>query len=104
MSRVLVIVGLVTLSMINGVAGATTDQPTRLPVEVEIGGPLDTVVVIRGDHLWKISARHLGPDASNDQISPYWREVIAVNEPRLRSGDPDLIYPGEIVEMPAASD
>jgi nucleoid-associated protein YgaU len=104
MTRVLVIVGLVTLSMITGVAGASTDQPTRLPVDVEISAHPDTVVVVRGDHLWKISARHLGPDASNDRISPYWRRVIAVNEPRLRSGDPDLIYPGEVVEMPDVGD
>jgi hypothetical protein len=27
-----------------------------------------------------------------------------VNTPGLRSGDPDLIYPGEVIELPAASE
>jgi nucleoid-associated protein YgaU len=55
--------------------------------------------VAKGDHLWKISARHLDTDA-NHEIAPYWRQLIEVNTPHLRSGDPDLIYPGEVVELP----
>ena len=105
MGRVLAIVGLVALSMVTGVAGASPSDSVRLPVTVgaepdEGHGP-EVVTVVEGDHLWKISASHLGPKAPDSQIAPYWRDVVAVNTPNLRSGDPDLIYPGEVVEMPA---
>lgn len=104
MSRVLAIVGLVVALMATGVAFATPAEQIRHPVtasgEEPSGGEAGSVTVVKGDHLWKISARRLGDDASNREISPYWRQVVALNTPRLRSGDPDLIYPGEIVEVP----
>lgn len=111
MIRVLAIVILVGVLMATGVAGAAPAEQVRLPVsvtsssetdsspETDPGTKPDAVVVAKGDHLWKISARHLGTD-SNHEIAPYWREVIEVNTPQLRSGDPDLIYPGEVVELP----
>lgn len=105
MGRVLAIVGLVALSMVTGVAGASPTDQVRLPVTVgaepDEGSEPEVVTVVEGDHLWKISARQLGPKAPSEQIAPYWRDVVAVNTPNLRSGDPDLIYPGEVVEMPA---
>jgi len=105
MGRVLAIVGLVALSMVTGVAGASPADQVRLPVTMgsEPAGDhgADMVTVVEGDHLWKISARHLGPESDDERIAPYWRDVVAVNTPNLRSGDPDLIYPGEVVEMPA---
>ena len=66
--------------------------------------PDQSVVVAKGDHLWKISAIHLEsvlqrPVESAD-VSPYWRDVIDANIGTLRSGDPDLIYPGEVVVLP----
>lgn len=106
MSRVLLIIMAVGLFMATGVAGAdvtsqirhpaTGDDAPRMPSSGE-----EQVIVKKGDHLWKISADHLGPEASNRQIAPYWLEVVEVNTPGLRSGDPDLIYPGEVVELPA---
>jgi nucleoid-associated protein YgaU len=64
----------------------------------------ETVVVAKGDHLWKISERHLGARMNTkpptSAIGPYWRDVIDENVANLRSGDPDLIYPGEVIEMP----
>jgi nucleoid-associated protein YgaU len=106
MTRVFTIVALVGLFMATGVAGAETTTGVRHPITLE-PGPTDTpvthgsVVVEKGDHLWKISARHLGPGATGGEIAPYWREVIMVNTPHLRSGDPDLIFPGEVVRLPA---
>lgn len=114
MSRVLLIVGLVAAMMATGVATASIDQ-VRLPVTVNQEptdepaadtGPetgADSVVVVKGDHLWKISAQHVGAEAGNSEVAPYWREVVDVNTPQLRSGDPDLIYPGEVVELPAVN-
>jgi nucleoid-associated protein YgaU len=39
-----------------------------------------------------------------DEISPYWRVVIETNREGLRSGDPDLIYPGETVVLPPVNE
>ena len=67
----------------------------------------DKVTVVEGDHLWKISKRHLEGHMqrrpANSEISPYSRAVIDENMENLRSGDPDLIYPGEVIELPAAA-
>ena len=79
--------------------------PARLPVAIAGGDADHTVIVAKGDHLWKISGHHLqsvlGRQATNVEISPYWRRVIETNRTNLISGDPDLIYPGEVVTLPA---
>jgi hypothetical protein len=63
-----------------------------------------SVVVEPGDNLWVISARHLervtGTSVDGGTIVRYWRRVVDANRDRLRSGDPDLIYPGESVLLP----
>ena len=102
----MLIIALVGLFLTTGVAGADIAAQIRHPVATDDTGsppasPENSVVVERGDHLWRISARHLGPEAGNNDIAPYWREVVEANVPRLRSGDPDLIFPGEIVKLPA---
>jgi resuscitation-promoting factor RpfA len=64
-------------------------------------------VIAPGDHLWSIAARHLAAstrrsiaDLTPEDIAPYWRRVVEHNRLRLRSGDPDLVYPGEEIELP----
>jgi hypothetical protein len=60
----------------------------------------DRFVVVRaGDNLWTIAARSL-PDDTPD-IAPYWRRLIAANTATLRSHDPNVIYPGERIVLPA---
>jgi nucleoid-associated protein YgaU len=108
MGRVLFIIGLVGVLLAAGVAVASPADQIRLPVTMspppKPGAGPTSVVVERGDHLWKISESHLGPEATAAEVVPYWLEVIDVNTPGLRSGDPDLIYPGEVIELPAASE
>lgn len=105
MTRIVTIIALSGLLMFTGVAFANPAHEVRIPVTVDSGQRIPddpgTVVVEKGDHLWKISARHLDERASNGEIAPYWRRVVEVNTPQLRSGDPDLIYPGEVVQLPA---
>jgi nucleoid-associated protein YgaU len=105
MSRVLLIVSMAGILMATEVAGASPANQIRVPVTIDESSdspkPHDSVIVEKGDHLWKISARRLGEDAGDTEIAPYWRHVVEVNTPRLRSGDPDLIFPGEVVELPA---
>jgi len=62
-----------------------------------------SVTVQAGDNLWKIARRHLrslGEDPSNRRLATYWANVVDVNRSVLRSGNPDLIYPGETVLLP----
>jgi nucleoid-associated protein YgaU len=98
--------GVLTL-LVAGMARA--DEPgseVRLPISVPAEADVSQVVVRPGDHLWKISAQGLrsvlGRDPGDTEISPYWRRVIEVNRDGLRSGDPDLIYPGELITLPSA--
>jgi hypothetical protein len=66
-----------------------------------------TQQVVRGDNLWVIAREHLSQQRSdgagaptNREVAEYWQKVIDANRGRLRSGDPDLIYPGEEIILP----
>jgi hypothetical protein len=65
--------------------------------------PARAYVVQSGDNLWRI-ARVTLADADHRltdlDVARYWRAVIEANRSTLRSGDPSLIYPGEIVSLP----
>src|SRR5690606_22687107 len=54
-----------------------------------------TVQARPGDHLWKLSEQrlreHLERTPTDTEVAPYWRQVVEINRPTLRSGDPDLI-------------
>jgi nucleoid-associated protein YgaU len=66
-----------------------------------VGGSM--VTVQQGDNLWRIAERHLRSTDSKPsprEVATYWVEVVAANTPHLRSGNPDLIYPGETIELP----
>ena len=83
----------------------STVTPTPAPAHEPPALPASTIhVVVPGDHLWAISeaalARYLGRAPTDAEIDPYWRRMIAAN-PQFR--DPDLIHPGEIVNVPPPS-
>lgn len=59
------------------------------------------VVVHRGDTLWSIAARHLGPRASDAEIARAWPQWFDLNR-GLIGNDPDLILPGQILRVPDA--
>lgn len=86
--------------------GQSQDNPYS-PLQTPRSSPAGVTIVSvePGDHLWGISAEylaeHLERQALNKEIDPLWREVVATNRESLRSGDPDLIYPGELVVLPA---
>jgi hypothetical protein len=62
------------------------------------------VVVRAGDNLWLIARNALTRDGarrpSESEVAHYWRAVITANRSTLRSGDPSVIFPGEIVSLP----
>ncbi len=57
-----------------------------------------------GESLWTIAESRLagtfGRSPSDAETSPYWALVVAANRDTIRSGNPDLIYPGEIITCP----
>lgn len=59
------------------------------------------VVVHRGDSLWSIAARHLGPQPSDAEIARAWPRWFDLNRD-LIGDDPDLILPGQILRVPDA--
>lgn len=60
----------------------------------------DEVVVRRGENLWDIAARHLGPGASNAAIATEWPRWWRENHAVIGS-DPDLLIPGQLLRPPA---
>jgi hypothetical protein len=119
-------VAIATSSVVSGTGGiAMADASTPPPVEAPapddlyrpvpagepaayraIPGPQQHVIV-PGENLWTIAADHLSvtldlaPDAVPvDDLAAYWRQVIDANLPALASGDPDLVYPGEVILLP----
>src|SRR5258705_11038894 len=103
----------------------TTTMPPAPPTSVPPPGPVPPArvarprprriaatpehahVVRRGDNLWSISraeiVRTTGDAHPSDAvIATYWQRVIALNRATLRSGNPSVIFPGEIVALPTS--
>jgi len=59
-----------------------------------------TIVVVRGDTLWGIAARHLAPGATNAQIATAWPRWYAANVAVI-GPDPNLLLPGQELAVPA---
>lgn len=57
------------------------------------------VVVLRGDSLWSIAARHLGPAATTAEIDAEWHRWFAANR-QVIGVDADVIAPGQVLHPP----
>ena len=57
------------------------------------------VVVHRGDSLWSIAARHLGPGVSDGEVADAWPAWYAANR-EVIGPDPDLLLPGQVLRAP----
>lgn len=64
-----------------------------------VGDGEHVAVVHRGDSLWSIAARHLGPDASDAEIARAWPLWFEANRDRI-GDDPGLILPGQVLRAP----
>ena len=60
------------------------------------------VVVRRGDSLWRVAERALGPDASEREVAAAWPRWWAANREAV-GDDPDLITPGTRLQPPPAA-
>lgn len=57
------------------------------------------VVVHRGDSLWSIAARHLGPGATDSEVAAAWPRWYAANRDVV-GPDPDRLLPGQVLRAP----
>lgn len=86
--------------------------PTTVPAEELVEEPVEgpagagTHVVSAGENLWTIARGAVrtssNPAPHDREVHAYWVRLIAENLPSLRSGDPDLIHPGEVLRLPTA--
>ncbi|TCC28266.1 LysM peptidoglycan-binding domain-containing protein [Kribbella speibonae] len=75
----------------------TSGAPTRY-TELRAAVPV-RVVVRKGDSLWSIAARELGPSATAEAIAARWPDWYAANR-HVIGNDPDLILPGQVLRIP----
>jgi LysM repeat protein len=83
-----------TTALMTGVAHRDTGEPGDRSV--------NGYVVRRGDTLWDIAARHLGPSATAVDISRVWPTWYEANRSVIGS-DPGVIRPGELLSAPSGS-
>jgi len=83
-------------------APAPSWSPERSTPSANSGDRVVELVVHRGDSLWSIAARHLGPEATTSQIDAEWHRWFAAN--RLVIGnDPNAIRPGQVLSSPTSA-
>lgn len=88
-------------------------QPAPVvPAQVEAppSGPVrsnpDAWVVVAGESFWSISedvvAERLGRSGTDREVAAHWQRLIAANRERLADpANPDLLYPGQELVVPA---
>ncbi|MBP9115762.1 MAG: LysM peptidoglycan-binding domain-containing protein [Acidimicrobiia bacterium] len=88
----------------------TNDAPSKqdpAPTTTESTTTTDSTsyTVVSGDNFWNIAKVHveqnLGHSPTNAEVANYWVKLIDANRANIRSGDADLIFPGEVFSFPA---
>lgn len=79
-------------------APAPPPKAVSVPPPPVIASPR-TYVVRPGDNLWSIAQSQVAGHGGGD-VAQYWRALVAANRSTLRSKNPNLIFPGEIVALP----
>jgi len=74
-------------------------SPDRRALAANSAGGPGEIVVHRGDNLWSIAARHLGPTATTTEISAEWHRWFAANR-HVIGDDANLITPGQVLRPP----
>ena len=84
-----------------GQGGATRRGDALLTATRDVSGTAAEVVVVRGDTLWSVAARHLPPDATAADVASAVQRWHAANADVVGE-DPDLILPGQVLTAPVA--
>ncbi|MGI9614606.1 MAG: hypothetical protein ACR2QO_16970 [Acidimicrobiales bacterium] len=82
-----------------------------MPEQLELAERVDGVdpemlgrwEVDNGDHFWAIAEETLtaayGRPVTDEEITPYWNEIIETNRELLVTADPDLVHPGQTFDV-----
>jgi hypothetical protein len=78
---------------------------TMQRADAEPAAPV-TWTIAPGDHLWHVAAQTLadawGRQPADAEVVPYWQALVEHNRGTLAvPDDPDLVYPGQVFELPA---
>lgn len=63
-------------------------------------------IVVSGESLWSLAetatatTNTIAQDVYADAVGDCWVRLVEMNGPRLASGDPDVVWPGEVVDIP----
>jgi hypothetical protein len=79
----------------------TADRAVRLVTSGSVPRTSE-VVVHRGDTLWDIARRHLGPGASDAEVAAAWPRWYATNQ-HVIGPDPDVLLPEQVLRAPEPS-
>ncbi len=89
------------VGMVLSIPGSNSTRDNQLVApNVDVAASvIGTVTVKPGDHFWRISVDVLteayGRAVTDDEIAPYWRDMVELNRANVASNDPNLIYAGE---------
>jgi hypothetical protein len=97
--------GTAVMEMLGDLEPTTTTVPPDL-VPAPSPLPEDEVVVQRGDSFWAVAvdvvAEASGSVPSERQVIHYWERLIEANRERLVApANPDLLFPGQVLVLPA---
>ncbi|MFC3687800.1 hypothetical protein [Aquipuribacter hungaricus] len=83
-----------------GASAGSAALVTAQPVRAGVAAPGVEVVVLAGDSLWSIAARHLGPGADDTEVAAAWPRWWEANR-AVVGDDPHLLLPGQQLVPPA---
>ena len=87
----------------SGAEVTTDNRPAELrTAEADDHPGAETWIVETGDHLWAIAAETVADRTGrtdDESVGAYWQRLIEANR-HIVGDDPDLIHPGQIIELP----
>lgn len=87
-------------------AAAPTEAPTPAATAPSRTPEVARYTIRPGDSLWLVAERHVaashdtGATPGEREVARYWVRLIEANRSTLRSGNPGLVYAGEIIVLP----
>lgn len=108
--------GTAVMEVVDGVAESsttTTPPPTAAPrapaasaAPVAAAPTHEEVVVVVGESFWSIAVEAIaearGTEPADHEVDAYWRLLVDANRARLVDpGNPDLLFPGQSLVLPA---
>ncbi len=96
-----------------GTASVSAAVVVPAPMPGSAGPPATTTAEVQhivepGEHLWGIAARELAGRAdtapTTGDVVAYWTRLCERNRDRLASGDPNVVFAGEVIVLPPVGD